>query len=131
MDRIDTARSFACKFNVTVVLKGVPTLVARPDGSVFVNSSGNAGMATGGSGDVLTGVIAAIIGGGVDPPNAAVAGVYLHGLAGDLAADVKGDLGLRAGDIVDFLPDATQEVYGILKSNPNPDWGVKMYGRTS
>ncbi len=131
VDRIDTARSFACKFNVTVVLKGVPTLVAWPDGSVFVNSSGNAGMATGGSGDVLTGVIAAIIGGGVDPPNAAIAGVYLHGLAGDLAGDVKGDLGLTAGDIVDFLPDATQEVYGILKSNPNPDWGVKMYGRTS
>ncbi len=79
--------------------------MAFPDGDVYVNTSGNAGMATGGTGDVLTGVIAALIAQGLSSHDAAVAGVYLHGLAGDIAAQ-SGAVGLIAGDLLQALPAA-------------------------
>jgi len=82
-----------------IVLKGFRTIVAGPDGTVYVNPTGNPGMASGGTGDVLTGVIAALIGQGLTPLEAAVAGVYFHGLAGDLAAGEKGMVSLVAGDV--------------------------------
>jgi ADP-dependent NAD(P)H-hydrate dehydratase len=91
--------------NLVVVLKGDHTVVT--DGArIYVNSTGNPGMATGGSGDVLTGVIAALIGQKLPPFEAAQLGVHVHGLAGDIARDQNGEIGMIAGDIVDALPDA-------------------------
>ncbi len=90
---------------MVVVLKGARTIVT--DGQrIFVNTTGNPGMATGGSGDVLTGVIAALIGQKFPPFEAAQLGVYVHGLAGDIARDQNGEIGMIASDIVDSLPDA-------------------------
>jgi NAD(P)H-hydrate epimerase len=90
---------------LVVVLKGQGTIVT--DGArQYVNDTGNPGMATGGSGDCLTGVIAALLGQKLEPFDAAVLGVYVHGLAGDIARDQSGMVGMIAGDIVDSLPDA-------------------------
>ncbi len=109
-DRIEAARQFALKWGVTVVLKGSRTVTALPGGEIYINTTGNAGMATGGSGDVLTGVIASLAGQGVPLEDAAVLGVYLHGLAGDRAARVKGQHGLIAGDLVRHLPGALKQL---------------------
>ncbi|RCX12373.1 NAD(P)H-hydrate epimerase [Anaerobacterium chartisolvens] len=109
-DRIETARQFALKWGVTVVLKGARTVTALPGGEIYINTTGNAGMATGGSGDVLTGVIASLSGQGVPLEDAAVLGTYLHGLAGDRAARVKGQHGLIAGDLVRHLPGALKQL---------------------
>lgn len=109
-DPLNAAQSLATAVGVTVVLKGAPTVVATPDGDCFVNPSGNAGMATGGAGDVLTGILAALIGQGLGVVQAACLGVYLHGLAGDLAAETRGQAGLVAGDIVSALPAAEQQI---------------------
>ncbi len=93
-----------------VVLKGYRTVIAEPDGQVFVNPTGNPGMATGGTGDVLTGIIAALLGQGLAPSKAARFGVYLHGLAGDLAVRETGEISLVAGDLIDYLPKAIRLV---------------------
>ena len=97
------ARDFAGEFGATLVLKGAPTVVALSDGRVAVNSTGNPGMATAGSGDVLTGVIAGLIAQGLDAETAACLGVYVHGRAGDRAVDRLGEWGMRAGDIADEI----------------------------
>ena len=110
--RVESARSFATMRGLVVVLKGHQTLVATPDGSVFINPTGNAGMATGGTGDVLTGAIAAWIGQLHDAETAAVLGVYLHGAAGDLAARDSGYEAMTAGDLVEYLGDAIQALNG-------------------
>lgn len=103
-DREGAAARFAATENLVVVLKGSGTVVS--DGSrVYVNKTGNPGMATGGSGDVLGGVIAAMIGQSLNAFEAAVLGVYAHGLAGDIAKDQNGEVGMIAGDIVDSLAD--------------------------
>lgn len=104
--RIDSARELAMDCGMTVVLKGAPTVTADRDGLCYVNSTGNPGMATGGSGDVLSGMILSFLGQGLDGPQAAVLAVYLHGLAGDLAAEENTVWGMSAGDIVDHLPEA-------------------------
>jgi NAD(P)H-hydrate epimerase len=109
-DRIAAAREAARACNCVVVLKGYQTLVAEPDGHVFVNPTGNPGMATGGMGDVLSGVIAALLARGADPLDAACAGVYLHGLAGDLLRDEIGDIGLTAMEVADRIPVAVGKV---------------------
>lgn len=109
-NRIETAREFAARWKMVTVLKGSRTVVAVPDGTVYVNVTGNPGMATAGAGDVLTGVITGLIGQGVKPADAAVAGVYLHGLAGDIVAKMKGVHGLIAGDLVGSLPYAVRQV---------------------
>ena len=107
-NRRELAVRFARDRRVSVVLKGHGTLVT--DGQcLYVNSTGNPGMATAGSGDVLTGIIAALIGQGLDPFGAARLGVYLHGLAGDLAAAVVGEVSLIATDLIDYLPRAIQQ----------------------
>lgn len=111
-DRLGAARDFAAKRNVVLVLKGFRTLVACPDGRVFVNPTGTPGMSTGGSGDVLTGLIAGLL---VQFPEAppervAAAAVYLHGLAGEKAAAALGEKSMLAGDILDALPDAIAAV---------------------
>lgn len=105
-DALDTAR----KYKITLVLKGHRTVVASPEGCVFVNSTGNPGMATGGTGDVLTGVITALLGQGFKPYDAARIGVYFHGLAGDLAVRKKGQVSLAAGDLLDHLPQAFKRI---------------------
>lgn len=105
-DRTGIAAKAAKELKAVVVLKGHRTVVADPSGRRYVNSTGNPGMATAGVGDVLTGVIAALIGQGLDPFAAARAGVYLHGLAGDLAARKVGQVSLTAGDLLAALPAA-------------------------
>jgi ADP-dependent NAD(P)H-hydrate dehydratase / NAD(P)H-hydrate epimerase len=108
-DRLKTARSFAERMGVTLVLKGARTLVAHPDGRVAVNTSGNPGMAKGGSGDVLTGLIAGLLAQYPDDPAHAVeAAVYLHGLAADLAVDEGDEHTLLAADSLVYLPQAFQ-----------------------
>lgn len=107
-DRIAAAREAARACNCVVVLKGYQTLVAEPDGHVFVNPTGNPGMATGGMGDVLSGVVAALLGRDVDPLDAACTAVYLHGLAGDILKEEIGDIGLFATEVADRIPRAIQ-----------------------
>ncbi len=111
-DRERVAGAFAAAHGCHLVLKGHRTLVACPDGRVFVNRTGNPGMATGGSGDVLTGVIAALLGQGFGPERAACWGVCLHGLAGDLAAQALGEYAMTAGDILTYLPQAMRAAGG-------------------
>lgn len=108
--RLQAAKAFSGTFGVTVVLKGAYTAVISPDGSISFNSTGNPGMATGGSGDVLTGVILALLARGYNAPDASRLGVYVHGLAGDIAARKVGETALIAGDIIDSLPVAWQEL---------------------
>jgi ADP-dependent NAD(P)H-hydrate dehydratase / NAD(P)H-hydrate epimerase len=109
-DRIAAAREAARVTNCVVVLKGHQSLVAEPDGHIYVNPTGNPGMATGGMGDVLAGMIAALLARDTDPLDAACAAVYLHGLAGDLLKDEFGDTGLSAMDLADRIPHAIQQV---------------------
>lgn len=108
-NRIDIARHYAKEWQCTLVLKGGPTVTALSDGRVYINSTGNAGMATAGAGDVLSGMIAALIGQGMNSESAAIAAVYLHGLAGDSAA-AQNSIGLIAGDIVSHIPKALQKM---------------------
>ena len=103
-DRQRIAAEFAKMYRVIVVLKGHATVVARYDGEVYVNDTGNPGMASGGCGDVLTGMIAGLLGQRLAPFDAARLGVYLHGLAGDLAAADRGEIGLLAADLADRIP---------------------------
>ncbi len=106
-DRRATAEQAAKIYNCTVLLKGARTLIASPDGRLAVNTTSNPGMATGGAGDVLTGVLAALLGSEIAGWEAAAAGAYLHGMAGDLAAAGQGGpAGLIATDLIDHLPAA-------------------------
>ncbi len=112
-DRLNTASQFVQSIqtklnnerNLTLVLKGDKTIVAD-SGKVYVNRTGNPGMATAGTGDVLTGIIASLIGQGYDVFDASQLGVYIHGLAGDIAAKKKGERSMIASDIIEYLPDA-------------------------
>ncbi len=104
--RVRRARQAAERYRLFVVLKGNQTVVAAPRGEIYVNRTGNPGMASGGTGDVLTGMMAAILGQGFDLWDAACFGVYLHGLAGDLAARELGQLSVTASALLDFLPAA-------------------------
>ncbi len=101
--RQELQRQKAQEHGIIIVLKGANTAVAMPDGSCWFNSTGNPGMATGGTGDVLTGLLTGLLAQGYAPPAAAKLGVYLHGLAGDLAAAERSQAGLTAGDVVEAL----------------------------
>ncbi len=103
-DRIGAARETSRRQQVVIVLKGAHTVIAAPDGRVFVNTTGNPGMATGGMGDVLTGIIGSFLAQKLDPLDAALLGVYIHGLAGDRAAERMGLPGLIASDVINELP---------------------------
>jgi len=109
-DRIGIAQRVATGFGVWLVLKGARTVIAGPDGRVTINMTGNPGMATGGTGDVLTGLIAGLVAQRVEPSMAARAGVYLHGLAGDLAAAAVGQEAMLASDLMAHIPEAIRRL---------------------
>jgi len=108
--RLELAAEFSSRLGVYLVLKGYRTLIASPDGRVFVNPTGNPGMATGGSGDVLSGMIASFIMQEKDVLGATLAAVYLHGLSGDIGARALGERALVAGDLIKYLPQAFKEM---------------------
>ncbi|MDF3001362.1 MAG: NAD(P)H-hydrate dehydratase [Bacillota bacterium] len=109
-DRLKSAMELASRTGSVTVLKGAGSVVATPEGKTYINTTGNPGMATGGSGDVLSGMIAALAGQGLDRESAAMAGVYLHGLAGDLASDRMGEYGVIATDIADMSALAVKSI---------------------
>ena len=113
------ARDFAASHRVHVVLKGHRTLISSPEGRTFVNLTGNPGMATGGSGDLLTGMIAAWFAQLLDAEAACKLSVYLHGSAGDLAEADEGEVALTAGDIASRLGDAVLELTARRRKRPS------------
>jgi NAD(P)H-hydrate epimerase len=114
--RVEVARELATTRQLHVVLKGHRTLVALPDGRVSVNLTGNPGMATGGTGDVLAGMLGAWVGQLMDPSAATQLAVYLHGAAGDLATEAHGEVSVIAGDLIDHIGDALRTLQGARKA---------------
>jgi NAD(P)H-hydrate epimerase len=110
MERWKLAREFASKWNVILVLKGFNTMVVFPGGRIFFNASGNSGMAKGGSGDVLTGLIGGLLAQGYRAEDAAILGVYIHGLAGDIAEEQLGQHAMSASDLIHFFSEAFARV---------------------
>ena len=109
-DRVEMARRYATENKVTLVLKGSPTVIASKEGKVYLNVHGNPGMATAGTGDVLTGIISALLAQKLKPLDAAIAGVYLHSVAGDIGLESKGLYSLIASDLIDLLPAAFKKI---------------------
>jgi len=109
-DRIQLALQKAAEYNIYIVLKGRYTFIAAPDGSGYFNSTGNPGMATGGTGDVLTGIITGLLAQRYSSLHAALAGVFLHGRSGDLAAAFASQPSLIASDLIEFLGQAYQSL---------------------
>lgn len=111
---IQVVKEVARKFGVIVVLKGARTIIADNNGNTFLNIGDNSGMATGGSGDILTGIISSLIAQGLNDISAAVAGVYIHSFAGDLARNIKGERGMTAGDILMQIPQAFLQIENVV-----------------
>lgn len=111
-DRLNIARAFSKESGAVLVLKGASTVIAAPDGNTYINITGNCGMASAGSGDVLTGMIASFLGQGTSPIEAAQIGVYLHGLSGDIGAKIKSAHSLTASNIINNISSAINEVLG-------------------
>lgn len=108
-ERIQLAMDMCHQYKIFIILKGHRTLIAAPDKNIYFNSTGNAGMATGGSGDVLTGILTGLSAQGYPPLETCLSGVYLHGLAGDIAAEKFSQQAMIAGDIIDCLPNAFKQ----------------------
>lgn len=109
-DKLEKLKEFASRIRSIIILKGAYSAIATPDGKIFFNPTGNPGMATGGSGDILTGILTALLAQGYSSVEASITGVYIHGLAGDLAARESGQVSLIAGDINDHLAGAFKKV---------------------
>ncbi len=105
-DRIELTRAFARAHGAAIALKGAHTVIAGPDGHVAINPTGNPGMAKGGSGDVLTGIVGALLAREIGPAAALQAGCYTHGLAADVAVRERGEYGMLASDIIEGVPAA-------------------------
>jgi hydroxyethylthiazole kinase-like uncharacterized protein yjeF len=112
-DRLQTLIVKAKELNAVIILKGAHSITATPSGEVFFNSTGNAGMATAGSGDVLCGMIGSLLAQGYEPTVAARLGVFLHGLAGDVACEARGSEAMIARDIIEFIGDAYQQIHHL------------------
>lgn len=112
-NRLEAAENFAQKYKVIVVLKGHDTIIASPVGETWINPTGNPGMGTAGSGDVLGGVIAGLLAQGMSPVEAAVCGAYVHGAAGDRAAEKYGQMGMIASDIIEYIPHTIMDIGGM------------------
>lgn len=108
-NRVEIAKTFSQQWRVITVLKGANSVIADPVGNIYINTSGNSGMASGGMGDVLTGTITSLLCQGMEPVKAACAGVYIHGLAGDILAAKRGYYGLTASEVAECLPLAIKE----------------------
>jgi len=129
-NRIQVVREYAGKWGVVLLLKGAPTVIGTPEGDIFLNPSGNAGMATAGSGDVLTGLIAGFLAQGLAAKDAAVLGAFVHGLAGDLAAAELGQRGMTAGDIMDAVPQVLVDLEDPEAADVEDYWSpvaVRVY----
>jgi hydroxyethylthiazole kinase-like uncharacterized protein yjeF len=111
-DRLNVALRAVSQWGKIVVLKGARTIIADPSGVAYINPTGNPGMATAGSGDVLTGIIAGLLAQSMRPFEAAVLGVYVHGLAGDIASRRLGEMGVTATDILESVPEALHILAG-------------------
>ena len=122
-NRLIVAKNFSRDYNAVVVLKGARTIVTAPNRDYYINNTGNPGMATAGSGDVLSGIIAGFLGQGLKVFDASVLGVYVHGLAGDLAAKDKGEIGLIAGDILENIPYAIKI---LIRADTRVAKGVRL-----
>ena len=116
-NRLEAARAFAKEHKVTVVLKGAGTVIAEPDGTAYINTTGTPGMATGGTGDVLSGMIGGLLAQKCDTNSAAKAAVYLHGLAGEIAAEKRGEAAMIAGDLANCIGDAIKEMIKEIRDN--------------
>lgn len=112
-DRIGNAEKFAKEYNVVVVLKGFRTIISTPKGETWINPTGNPGMATAGSGDVLAGIISAFIALGFNVHHGAVCGAFIHGASGDRAAENMGQWGMTAADIIRFIPHTIKDIGGM------------------
>jgi len=109
-DRIEVARTFAGEHEVITIVKGRPTSIGTPNGEVYLNPTGNTGLATGGSGDVLTGIVAGLLAGGASLEGAAILGTYLHGYTADLLARETAERSILPSDLIDALPLAIAEI---------------------
>jgi NAD(P)H-hydrate epimerase len=113
-DRVGAARQLAVRHSVTVVLKGARTVIASPGGIVSINPTGNPGMATGGMGDALSGIVGSLLAQGLTGPDAAEAAVFWHGRAADRVAARRGQAGLLASEVIDELPPVLREAQTSL-----------------
>ena len=109
-NRIEFVTKFASEHSINIVLKGAASIIAQPNGTTTINPTGNPGMATAGSGDILTGVISSLIAQGLSSPKATIAGAYLHGLAGDMFAQTESEASLIAGDLLRTLPESIKRI---------------------
>ena len=122
--RLKVARTFAAQYRCYLVLKGARTVIAAPDGQAWINPTGNPGMASGGMGDVLTGIVGGLLAQGYPPQEACALGVFLHGYAGDLAAQEKGEVGILARDVIERLPGGLRDLReAALKEDEADDNG--------
>lgn len=122
-DRINVSREFSRKFGVYIVLKGARTVISTPDGKIFINPTGNPGMAAGGMGDVLTGIIGGLLAQGYNAENSCKIGVFVHGLAGDIASEEISESGFLASEIADRVPRALNNI----KRNKVRDYIYRVY----
>ena len=109
-NRIEVAQEFATEYEVVLVLKGARTIIATPEGEIYINQTGNSALATGGSGDVLTGLITSLLGQGSAPKEAVITAVYLHGLSAELGSLDLSKYGLLPSDLIDYLPEAIKQL---------------------